>query len=59
MTMHEQSGFYRCQCCGKIVDRIFQKGYCRDCLVTMFKPLRSILDENHASLQAKAGDFNS
>ncbi|MDH4199584.1 MAG: hypothetical protein OEV66_04305 [Spirochaetia bacterium] len=36
-----------CQKCHKIVDKVYQKGYCKKCLVEYFKGFQSILNNNH------------
>jgi len=46
--MDEQRSFHMCQKCHKIVDKIYQKNYCKSCLAESFKAFKPMLDTSHA-----------
>lgn len=37
-----------CQKCNKIVEKVYQKGYCKSCLVEYFNGYKPLLNESHA-----------
>lgn len=51
--MSNQRIFHMCQKCHTIVDKVYQKGYCKNCLVQHFKEYHSILNNSHALKQSK------
>ena len=44
----EQSSFHICQSCHVIVENVYQKGYCKKCLVKHFKGLQRVINASHA-----------
>ena len=44
----EQSSFHICQSCHMMVESVYQKGYCKKCLVKHFKGLQRVINESHA-----------
>ena len=46
--MEQQRYFHMCQKCHKIVEKIYQKGYCKSCLVEHFKEFQPLLNDAHA-----------
>ncbi|MDH4262362.1 MAG: hypothetical protein OEV78_04880 [Spirochaetia bacterium] len=46
--MSGQQFFHMCQKCHQIVEKVYQKGYCKKCLVEYFREYQSILNESHA-----------
>ena len=50
----KQRKFHRCQKCGILVDMVYQKGYCKDCLSAYFQALRPMLNNAHAYFTASS-----
>ncbi len=46
---NKQIKFYICQSCDQIVENVYQKGCCKNCLITSFQSLKNIINEAHAS----------
>lgn len=42
-----QYKFYTCQKCHKMVEKVYQKGYCRACLGEHFRSLRKVINLTH------------
>ncbi|RME87998.1 MAG: hypothetical protein D6767_10920 [Candidatus Hydrogenedentota bacterium] len=47
MADNRQKKFHRCQNCGKIVEVVYQKGHCRDCIEVSLKKLTPLLNQAH------------
>ena len=46
--MENQHYFHMCQKCHRIVEKVYQKGYCRECLTLHFKGFQGMLNQGHA-----------
>gem|GEM_PF-2405797 len=46
--MAGQQSFHICQHCHQIVEKVYQKGYCKSCLVDYFRKYQGVLNESHA-----------
>jgi len=53
MAVDKQHKFFECPECSAIVERVFQKGICRNCLNKKLKSVRLVIDKNHALKAAK------
>ena len=51
----KQIRFHVCQKCNQIVENIYQKGYCKNCLMIFFQPLKKVIDNAHASREKELG----
>ena len=45
--MDKQSYFHMCQKCHSIVEKVYQKGYCKSCLAEYFQKIQPILNYAH------------
>ncbi|MDH5720763.1 MAG: hypothetical protein OEZ13_09140 [Spirochaetia bacterium] len=48
MPSEKQVHFHMCQKCDKMVNKVYQMGYCKKCITDHFKIYREILNEAHA-----------